>query len=77
MQDDFNLEDFENKEETEVTQKDKFYNALAYIPFLNLWLLFTQNVSNKKFSKRYINQGITLFLLYIVLFLVTSIIFIK
>lgn len=77
MQDDFNLEDFENKEETEITAKDRFNNVLAYVPFLNLWLLYTQNVSTKKFAKRYLSQWITLFLMYIVLFLITSFIFIK
>jgi len=41
MKDDFNLDDFENNEE--FTNKDKFNNVLSYIPFLNLWLLFTEN----------------------------------
>jgi hypothetical protein len=41
MQDDFNLDEFENSEETHITNKDRFNNVLAYIPFLNLWLLFS------------------------------------
>lgn len=77
MQDDFNLEDFENKEENEVTQKDRFNSVLAYIPFLNIWLLYTENLSSKKITQKYVSQWITLFLIYIILFLFTSFIYIK
>lgn len=70
MQDDFNLDEFENKEENEITPKDKFNNVLAYIPFLNIWLLFTENTGTKKVNKRYTRQWITLFLLYVAFFFI-------
>lgn len=81
MQDDFNLDEFENneekKEEDEITPKDKFNNVLGYVPFLNIWLLFTENQSTKKVSKRYNRQWITLFLLYLASFFVVWILTFK
>lgn len=76
MQDDFNLDDFENEEE-EITNKDKFNNVLAYVPFLNIWLLFTENTGTKKVNKRYTRQWITLFLLYVAVFFVMGILTFK
>lgn len=70
MKDDFNLDDFETQPEEVETNKDKFNNVLAYIPFLNLWLLFTQNTGSKELNKKYIRQGITFFLLYVVVFFI-------
>lgn len=70
MQDDFNLDEFDNNEENQITNKDKFNNVLAYIPFLNIWLLFSGNTWTKKVNKRYTRQWITLFLLYIVVFFI-------
>lgn len=75
MKDDFNLDDFENNEE--FTNKDKFNNVLSYIPFLNLWLLFIENHQIKKENKRFNRQWITLFLLYIVVFFILSVLSFK
>ena len=36
-------ENFEKEERTEITNKDKFYFVLSYIPFLNLILYFNGN----------------------------------
>lgn len=72
MQDDFNLDEFENNEEETITNKDKFNNVLSYIPFLNIWLLFNQKSESKKFNKRFYKQWITFFLLYIILFFIFS-----
>lgn len=75
MQDDFNLDEFENhnepeKEEDEITPKDKFNNVLGYVPFLNVRLLFSENQWTKKVNKRYNRQWITIFLLYLASFFV-------
>lgn len=78
MQDDFNLDEFENNnEENQITNKDKFNNVLAYIPFLNIWLLFTWNSWTKKINRRYTRQWITLFLLYIIVFFIAWILSFK
>ncbi len=75
MKDDFNLDDFENEEE--FTNKDKFNNVLAYVPFLNIWLLFTEKSWTKKENKRFNRQWITLFLLYVVWFFIMSVLSLK
>lgn len=77
MKDDFNLDNFENKKEEEITNKEKFNNVLAYIPFLNIWLLFNETHTTKKEDKKYIRQWITIFLLYIVVFFIFSILSFK
>ena len=71
MRDEFSSEEIEN-EESMVTNKDKFNNVLAYVPFLNLFLLFTEKQSTKEEDKKYSRQWIALFLLYIVLFIIVS-----
>lgn len=76
MRDEFSSEEIENEEDI-VTNKDKFNNVLAYIPFLNLFLLFTEKQQLKEEDKKYSRQWIAIFLLYIVLFIVTSIISFK
>lgn len=76
MWNDFNSEDFSSETE-EITNKDKFNNVLAYVPFLNVFLLFTENKNTKNQDKRYTRQWITLFLLYIVGFVILSILSFK
>ena len=76
MRDEFSSEEIEN-EESMVTNKDKFNNVLAYVPFLNLFLLFTEKQSTKEEDKKYSRQWIAIFLLYIVLFIVSSILSFK
>lgn len=67
MDDDINKEDI-NKEENEITNKDRFYFVLSYIPLINIALLFLDlpKITN---LQRYINQWVVLFLLYILLFI--------
>lgn len=76
MWNDFNSEDFSSETE-DITNKDKFNNVLAYVPFLNVFLLFTENKNTKNQDKRYTRQWITLFLLYIVGFIILSILSFK
>ena len=76
MQDDFNLDEFENDKE-EITNKDRFNNILSYIPFLNIRLLFIEKSWIKKINKNYNKQWIALFLLYIICFFIISIISFK
>lgn len=77
MRDDFDLEELDNNENEDFTNKDKFNNVLAYIPFLNVWLLFVEKQWTKKENKRYNRQWITIFLLYVVLFFVFSVLSFK
>jgi hypothetical protein len=42
MRDEFDLEELDNNKNEDFTNKDKFNNVLAYIPFLNIWLLFVE-----------------------------------
>lgn len=76
MRDEFSSEEIEN-DESMVTNKDKFNNVLAYVPFLNLFLLFTEKQSTKEEDKKYSRQWIAIFLLYIVAFIVSSILSFK
>lgn len=77
MRDDFDLEHFDNDENEEFTSKDKFNNVLAYIPFLNIWLLFVEKQWTKPENKKYNRQWITLFLLYVLSFFVLSVLSFK
>lgn len=77
MRDDFDLEELDNNENEDFTAKDKFNNVLAYIPFLNIWLLFVEKQWTKNENKRYNRQWITLFLLYVILFFAFSILSFK
>lgn len=77
MRDDFSSEEIDNTQEEILTNKDKFNNVVSYVPFLNLFLLFTQNMSTKQENKKYSRQWIALFLLYIVAFIISSIISFK
>lgn len=56
MQDDFNLDDFENNDEEVITNKDKFNNVLSYIPFVNIAILFLETGATKESSKKYSRQ---------------------
>ena len=49
-------ENFEKEERTEITNKDKFYFVLSYIPFLNLILFFTEIKDEIKDLKKYKTQ---------------------
>lgn len=69
MSDDFDLDDIDQSEDIQKTNKEKFYNVLAYIPFLNLFLLFTNWEKIKNENKKYFTQWIAIFLLYIVWFI--------
>ncbi len=73
MSDDFNLDEFENNEEQEITVKDRFNNVLSYIPFLNIWILLTEKAGTKKMNKKYNRQWITLFLIYLSLFFIITV----
>ncbi len=77
MRDEFDLEELDNNKNEDFTNKDKFNNVLAYIPFLNIWLLFVEKQWTKKENMRYNRQWITLFLLYVILFFAFSILSFK
>lgn len=47
-----------------ITNKDKFYYILSYIPVLNIYLYFSDINKSKKLSK-YLNQWILFFTIYI------------
>lgn len=51
-------------------KKNRLYHVLAYVPFINILLLFFETEETNELQKKFHRQGITLFLLYIVLFLV-------
>lgn len=65
MQDDFNLDDFENNDE-EITNKDRLNNVLCYVPFVNIGLLFVEKYDTKEATKKYSRQWITIFLLFFI-----------
>lgn len=69
-------ENFEKEERTEITNKDKFYFVLSYIPFLNLILFFTEIKDEIKDLKKYKTQWLTIFIIYLVLLFIFSIIWI-
>lgn len=77
MRDDFSSEEIDNREEEILTNKDKFNNVLSYVPFLNIFLLFNQKETTKLSDQKYSRQGIALFLLYMVAFIISSIISFK
>ncbi|MBW7954991.1 hypothetical protein H3C61_04225 [Candidatus Gracilibacteria bacterium] len=70
MNNDFKEYDLEEKN----TNKDKFFNVLAYIPFLNIFILVSKGHEINENNKKFFNQGIAIFLLYMVGFIVLSII---
>lgn len=70
MSNDFKEYDLEEKN----TNKDKFFNVLAYIPFLNIFVLVSKGHEIDENNKKFFNQWIAIFLLYIVWFIVLSII---
>lgn len=77
MRDDFSWEEIDNREEEILTNKDKFNNVLSYVPFLNIFLLFNQKETTKLSEQKYSRQWIALFLLYMVAFIISSIISFK
>lgn len=70
MSNDFKEYDLEEKN----TNKDKFFNVLAYIPFLNIFVLVSKGHEIDENNKKFFNQWIAIFLLYMVWFIVLSII---
>lgn len=70
MNNDFKEYDLEEKN----TNKDKFFNVLAYIPFLNIFILVSKWHEINENNKKFFNQWIAIFLLYMVWFIVLSII---
>lgn len=71
MDNDFEKETFENEK---VSNKEKLNNVLAYVPFLNVWMLFVDKQWETQQTKKFVRQWVTIFLLYIVLFIVASVI---
>jgi hypothetical protein len=69
MQNNFDEED---NRESNTTNKEKLNSILSYIPFLNLWMLFVEKQGETEMTKKFNRQGIALFLLYIVLFILAS-----
>lgn len=74
MNDDFSFEKEWDDQKDPITNKERFNNVLAYIPFLNLYLLFTQNEATREVGKKYVRQWMALFLVYIALFIIVTII---
>ena len=68
MSNDFENDDLKEKN----TNKENFFNVLAYIPFLNIFILVTKGHEISNNNKKYFNQWIAIFLLYIVWFIIIS-----
>jgi len=73
MKDDFEFDDL--SDESKITNKDRFYNILWYIPFLNIAVLRAEKQWEKDISKKFTRQWLTLFLLYIWIFILFAIFF--
>lgn len=74
MKDDFSLDEFENKEQTEVNNKEKFYNVLWFAPGVNIFLFLFEKQNIPKSGERFFHLGMTLFIIYFVLFILLGII---
>ncbi len=66
------MTDFENKQE-EVTNRDKFLFVLSMIPLVNIGLFFLEIERTPKLLK-FLYQGVTLFWLYVIGFILLWII---
>ncbi len=73
MKDEFDIDDL--SDESKITNKDRFYNMLWYIPFVNIAVLRLEKQWEKEISKKFTRQWITLFLLYIWVFILFAIFF--
>lgn len=73
MKDEFDLNS--RSDETTITNKDRFYNMLWYIPFINIRVLALEKQWEKEISKKFTKQWITLFILYIALSIIFGIFF--
>lgn len=63
---------FEEENEHQPTNKQRFYRLLAYVPVVNIILFFWGQVNSEREEKRYFLQWITLFALYVVMAILFS-----
>lgn len=68
MNDDFGSWD----ENSQINNKEKLNNVLWFIPFLNVWMLFVDKKEVSEATKRLNRLWVTLFLIYIVVFILAS-----
>lgn len=67
-------DNFEEKElSQEITNKDRFYFMISYIPFLQFWLLLNDMKKSDRLI-RHLHQWIALFVVYVVGTIVFSLI---
>lgn len=65
MSNDFDQDNIKQTRDGEfITNKDRFYNVIYYVPILNIILLFIDD-DIKEHSKKYQKQWIALFLIYV------------
>jgi hypothetical protein len=61
----------ENNQE-DLTNKNKFYYVLSFIPFVNLSILFL-DIDKDELLKKFLTQGLTLLLVFFVLSIILPI----
>ena len=59
------MSEIEKNEDEDLTNKNKFYYVLAFIPFANLSILFL-DIDKDELLKKFITQGLTLLLVFFV-----------